>query len=171
MKTGVDLESGRWSSALPDVRLPSVVAPGTKFGQLRGDLRKRWQLSGEVDLVSGATDSNAAFYASGAAEAGDWSTTIGTTLVIKGLSEVRLHDPEARVYCHKHPDGIWLPGGASNAGGEILRVRFGGRMDELEVSRCQTREDGPYSLSLGSSGGAAAICLGIIFTVRGEGRW
>lgn len=134
MKTGVDLESGRWSSAMPDVRLPSVVAPGTKFGQLRGDLRKRWQLSGEVDLVSGATDSNAAFYASGAAEAGDWSTTIGTTLVIKGLSEVRLHDPEARVYCHKHPDGIWLPGGASNAGGEILRVRFGGRMDELEVA-------------------------------------
>jgi sugar (pentulose or hexulose) kinase len=132
MKTGVDLEKEEWSRALPDLRLPELVAPGKKFGVLREDLRHRWHLSGELGLVSGATDSNAAFYASGAAVAGDWSSTLGTTLAVKGLSDTRLEDPDARIYCHKHPDGTWLPGGASNAGGEILRVRFASRMAELE---------------------------------------
>lgn len=132
MKTGVDLESEDWSVDLPELRLSVVIAPGKKFGVLRDELRARWQLPADIALVSGATDSNAAFYASGAAAAGDWSTTIGTTLAIKGLSDVRLDDREARIYCHKHPDGAWLPGGASNAGGEIVRERFGGRLEEME---------------------------------------
>lgn len=132
MKTGVDLETETWSAGLPDLRLPRVVAPGTAFGVLRDDLRTRWQLQGDLLLVAGATDSNAAFYASGAAEAGDWSTTIGTTLAVKGLSAQRIDDPQARIYCHKHPDGTWLPGGASNAGGEILRKRYSGRMKEMD---------------------------------------
>ena len=132
MKSGVDLETNTWSTAMPALRLPEVVAPGQTIGVLSERWCKRWQLRTGIVVVSGATDSNAAFYASGAAEPGDWSTTIGTTLAIKGLSEDQLHDPEARIYCHKHPDGAWLPGGASNAGGEILRARFAGRMDELE---------------------------------------
>lgn len=140
MKTGVDLETETWSTALPDLRLPKVVAPGKAFGTLRDDLRARWQLVGDLLLVAGATDSNAAFYASGAAGAGDWSTTIGTTLAVKGLSEQRIDDPQGRIYCHKHPDGTWLPGGASNAGGEILRKRFSGRMKEMdEAAATQTR--------------------------------
>ncbi len=140
MKTGVDLESQQWSADLPAIRLPEVLAPGRRFGTLRGDLQKRWQLPGEVALVTGATDSNAAFYASGAAVAGDWSTTIGTTLAVKGLSEARIEDPEARIYCHKHPDGTWLPGGASNAGGEIVRERFGDRPEEMEGLAAERRE-------------------------------
>lgn len=134
MKTGVDLRTESWSEELPPLRLPEVFAPGLRFGVLRDELRRRWGLRGETALVTGATDSNAAFYASGAAVPGDWSTTIGTTLAVKGLSENQLDDPEARIYCHKHPDGAWLPGGASNAGGEILRSRFPGRLEELEVA-------------------------------------
>lgn len=140
MKTGVDLETEQWSDAMPELRLPDVITPGKRFGVLRQDLRKRWQLPTEVVLVSGATDSNAAFYASGAAAAGDWSTTIGTTLAVKGLSASRIDDPEARIYCHKHPDGTWLPGGASNAGGEIVRQRFAGRMEELEAAAVGQKE-------------------------------
>ena len=134
LKSGVDLEAGDWPEVLPDVRLPEVVAPGRRFGFLRKELRTRWQLSGETVLVSGATDSNAAFYASGAARPGDWSSTVGTTIAVKGLSEVKLEDSQARIYCHRHPDGAWLPGGASNAGGEIVRRRFGERLPELEAT-------------------------------------
>lgn len=134
LKSGADLETGDWSQTLPDVRLPAVVPPGRRFGVLRKDLCRRWQLSGEVALVSGATDSNAAFYASGAAGPGDWSSTVGTTLAVKGLSEVKLEDSQARIYCHRHPDGSWLPGGASNAGGEIVRRLFGERLGELEMA-------------------------------------
>ena len=134
LKSGADLETGDWSQTLPDVRLPAVVPPGRRFGVLRKNLCRRWQLSGEVALVSGATDSNAAFYASGAAGPGDWSSTVGTTLAVKGLSEVKLEDSQARIYCHRHPDGSWLPGGASNAGGEIVRRLFGERLGELEMA-------------------------------------
>ena len=134
MKTGVDLERETWSSSLPAIRLPRVEAPGKRFGVLAEAWRTRWGIRGPGLLVTGATDSNAAFYASGAAAPGDWSTTIGTTLAVKGLSAGRIEDPEARIYCHKHPDGAWLPGGASNAGGEIMRERFGERLEELEAA-------------------------------------
>ena len=71
MKTGVNLETEQWAENMPALRLPEVIAPGRKFGTLREDLRARWQLPADIALVSGATDSNAAFYASGAAAAGD----------------------------------------------------------------------------------------------------
>ena len=139
MKSGVDLETQDWPAGMPAVRLPGVVAPGRRIGVLRKDLQTRWQLAGEVILASGATDSNAAFYASGASGPGDWSTTIGTTLAVKGVSTVKLTDADARIYCHKHPDGDWLPGGASNAGGEIVQKRFGSSLKELEVAALERR--------------------------------
>ncbi len=132
MKTGVDLDTKNWLEDLPSVNLPSVVAPGHLIGEISLAHRQRWGLSGSCLLVSGATDSNAAFYASGAGRVGEWSTTIGTTLAVKGLSKNRILDRLGRIYCHRHPDGSWLPGGASNAGGEILKDRLGERLQTLE---------------------------------------
>lgn len=132
MKTGVDLDTKDWLEDLPSVNLPSVVAPGHLIGEISLAHRQRWGLSGSCFLVSGATDSNAAFYASGAGRVGEWSTTIGTTLAVKGLSKNRILDRLGRIYCHRHPDGSWLPGGASNAGGEILKGRLGERLQTLE---------------------------------------
>jgi xylulokinase len=34
-------------------------------------------------------------------------------------------DTHGRVYSHKHPEGWWLPGGASNVGGRCLNEIFG----------------------------------------------
>jgi sugar (pentulose or hexulose) kinase len=133
MKSGVDLETGDWLENLPSLNLPGVVSPGVMIGELSPEHCQRWGLNTGVKLVSGATDSNAAFYASGAGEPGEWSTTIGTTLAIKGISEARIDDPTGCIYCHRHPDGHWLPGGASNAGGEILR-EHSGELSVLETS-------------------------------------
>ena len=105
----------------PKLSLPRVVPSGQQIGEISPHHCRRWGLKVGVKLVSGATDSNAAFYASGAGQPGEWSTTIGTTLAIKGISHNRINDPTGCIYCHRHPDGYWLPGGASNAGGEILR--------------------------------------------------
>lgn len=121
MKSGLDLDTGDWSVHLPEVNFPSIVPPGQVIGEMATTHRTRWGLAEKVKIVSGATDSNAAFYASGAGSPGEWSTTIGTTLAIKGISQAKVYDPKGRIYCHRHPDGHWLPGGASNAGGEILR--------------------------------------------------
>jgi sugar (pentulose or hexulose) kinase len=76
------------------------------------------------------TDGCASQIASGAASLGDWNTTIGTTLVIKGVTEKLLFDPKGRIYSHRHPDGHWMPGGASNVGGDCIRNNF--RDDELD---------------------------------------
>jgi len=130
MKSGFDLEAGTWSSCLPQVNLPLVSPPGQIIGELAKDNTSRWGLPKGVKLISGATDSNAAFYASGACFPAEWSTTIGTTLAIKGISQEKIPDPLGRIYCHRHPDGYWLPGGASNAGGEILRIH-GKELNEL----------------------------------------
>jgi sugar (pentulose or hexulose) kinase len=45
---------------------------------------------------------------------------LGTTLVLKGVSEQLLDDPTGAVYSHRHPDGGWLPGGASSSGAGVL---------------------------------------------------
>jgi sugar (pentulose or hexulose) kinase len=66
------------------------------------------------------TDSCAAQLASGAVSPGQFVGVLGTTLVVKGVSTELLHDPEGSIYSHLHPDGWWLPGGASNTGGEAL---------------------------------------------------
>lgn len=55
---------------------------------------------------------------------GDWNSTLGTTLVLKGVSKSLLRDPLGRIYCHRHPDGYWLPGGASSTGADCLTQRF-----------------------------------------------
>jgi xylulokinase len=35
-----------------------------------------------------------------------------------------LRDSQGRIYSHRHPAGYWLPGGASNTGGEAIALRF-----------------------------------------------
>lgn len=132
MKSGLDLQTKEWPETLVGMPLPPIVAPGEVIGQISRIHQNRWSLTGSCLLVSGATDSNAAFYASGAGKIGDWSTTIGTTLAVKGISSKRIFDPQGRIYCHRHPDGNWMPGGASNAGGEILKAEFGDRIEVLE---------------------------------------
>jgi len=83
-------------------------------------------------VFAGATDGTAAQLASGAALPGDWNSTLGTTLVFKGISSRLLPDPLGRVYYHRHPEGWWMPGGASNTGTEwILHEHPGEDLDEL----------------------------------------
>ena len=52
------------------MNLPDVVSPGVIVGELSSEHCQRWGLDARVKLISGATDSNAAFYASGAGEPG-----------------------------------------------------------------------------------------------------
>jgi xylulokinase len=130
LKMGYDLIERRWPSfistklGIPLEKLPKVVSSGEVVGTLRPSLAREWSLSPELFVVAGATDGTAAFYASGAQRPGDASSTLGTTLVVRSISEHHVKDPLGRVYCHLHPEGFWLPGGASNTGGECLTHFF-----------------------------------------------
>ena len=61
--------------------------------------------------------------AAGALSPGDWCSSLGTTLVLKGSTAELLHDPAGAVYCHRNPDGGWLPGGASSTGAGVVARR------------------------------------------------
>jgi sugar (pentulose or hexulose) kinase len=73
------------------------------------------------------TDSCASQLAAAAGSPGRFVSVLGSTLVLKGASRKLFVDPTGAVYSHRHPDGWWLPGGASSTGGRCLSERFSGR--------------------------------------------
>lgn len=103
--------------------LPQVQAPGSLIGRLSPQASDRYQLPRDCVVVAGTTDSIAAFLASGARSPGDAVTSLGSTLVIKLLSETRVDDSRYGVYSHRLGD-LWLVGGASNTGGAVLKQYF-----------------------------------------------
>jgi len=130
LKTGYDLVAGAWPAfiedalGLPRQRLPRVVAPGTPVGALSDAVAAATGLAAGTPVLAGMTDGCASQVSTGAVAPGQWNSTLGTTLVLKGVSRELLRDPLGRIYCHRHPDGHWLPGGASNTGGECLARHF-----------------------------------------------
>lgn len=131
LKMGYDLVNDRWppwleSAGISVDRLPRVLATGRVVGEIGRAASEETGLPAGTPVAIGATDGVAAFYASGASRPGEAVTTLGTTLVVKSVSEEILRDPLGRLYCHRHADGGWLPGGASNCGGGYLDVFFEG---------------------------------------------
>ncbi|MGB9093710.1 MAG: FGGY-family carbohydrate kinase [Gallionella sp.] len=127
LKTGYDVERLCWPDwvlALPHSHLlPQVFAPGAEIGPIQPDIAAHFGINPECAVHAGTTDSTAAFIAAGVDETGVGVTTLGTTLVLKQLSEQRIEAPEYGVYSHRY-GGLWLVGGASNAGAGVLRRYF-----------------------------------------------
>jgi len=136
LKFGYDLLGDRWPAfiegrlGIPLSRLPRVQRSGEPAGQVSAEGAEGTGLPEGTPVVAGMTDGCACQISSGAAAPGQFNTTIGTTLVIKGVSERLLLDPLGRIYCHRHPAGWWLPGGASNTGAECLAREFGDQETE-----------------------------------------
>ena len=130
LKTGYDLVDDCWPTfieaglGIPQERLPAVLAPGARIGEVMAAAAAATGLAAGTPVLAGMTDGCASQVSTGAVAPGQWNSTLGTTLVIKGVTRRLLKDPAGRVYCHRHPDGYWLPGGASNTGGECIARRF-----------------------------------------------
>ncbi|NNJ12014.1 carbohydrate kinase [Chloroflexales bacterium ZM16-3] len=132
LKSGYDLIDLRWPEelleplGLPLKKLPRVIAPADPIAQVSPAAAEATGLPATAIVVAGMSDGCAAQIAGGAAEPGQWLSVLGTTLVLKGVSAALPHDPQGRVYAHRHPDGHWLPGAASSTGGAALAARFPG---------------------------------------------
>ena len=131
LKTGYDLVDERWPDWIDRClgvvdRLPRVVAPGTRVGSVSAEGAAATGLPEGLAVVAGASDGTAACLASGVRRPGDYNTTLGTTLVFKGISRRICRHPKGLIYCHKLPGGLWLPGAASNTGGEWIGAVFPG---------------------------------------------
>jgi sugar (pentulose or hexulose) kinase len=130
LKTGYDLLAEEYPAALAsklDIspeRLPHIVSPGTPIAHLNTSVATQLGLSSRTQVVAGLTDGCASQFATGTTNSGEWVSSLGTTLTIKGASSRLIKDPQGRIYCHRHPEHGWLPGGASSTGGEVLARRF-----------------------------------------------
>lgn len=134
-----------WMAATgADLRLlPRVVKPGSAVGTLRHPELLALGYRPELRVRAGTTDGVAAFVATGASEIGDAVTSLGSTLVLKLLSETPVFAPAFGVY--SHPLGrLWLAGGASNSGGAVLLRHF--TIAEMERMDARLDPDRPTGL-------------------------
>lgn len=149
LKTGADLVAREWPTdvlealGLDPAVLPDLVLPGTPLGEVTAQAAERTSFKVGTPVLAGITDSCAAQIGAGALRPGSWNSVLGTTLAIKGVSTTLLKDPDGSVYSHLHPDGGWLPGGASNVGAGVLARDFpAAALDRLTVAAA-TREPAP----------------------------
>lgn len=127
LKTGYDVANlcwPAWLRALPNAhRLPKVLAPGALIARIAPDVAARFGIAPACKIYAGTTDSIAAFMASEVADTDVGVTSLGTTLVLKQLSRVRIEASEYGIYSHRYGN-LWLVGGASNAGAGVLKNYF-----------------------------------------------
>jgi hypothetical protein len=134
LKLGYDAERLTWPDwvlgLIPrGIRLPQVLAPGATAGYLTPGLAEQLGLAQGVRVAAGTTDSTAAVIAAGACRPGDAVTCLGSTLVLKIVSQRPVTSTRHGVYSHRFGD-LWLVGGASNSGGAVLRRFF----DDAELA-------------------------------------
>lgn len=128
LKLGYDAKRQEWPRWLLDLVakphvLPHVVAPGNFVGYINKAIADSWSLPTSTLIVSGTTDSIAASLAAGAKTPGDAVTSLGSTLVVKVVSEQPVSAAKYGIYSHPYGDH-WLVGGASNSGGAVLLKYF-----------------------------------------------
>lgn len=146
LKLGYDVQNfsyPTWLQNLPtSIHLPEIVAPGTPIAEVLPNIAKKLQFNKNCLVCAGTTDSIAAFLASGAKSPGEAVTSLGSTLVLKLLSNTRIDNSHYGIYSHRLGD-LWLVGGASNTGGAVLRHFFNDAQLESISSQINPQKESP----------------------------
>ena len=134
LKLGWDLIKESWPKSYLNTSwvksLPLIIKSGKIMGQIHSDLAQKLKLNKRIILISGTTDSNAAFLAAGL-DKEEGLTVLGTTIVVKKI--VNKPIKEKGITTHR-VCGDWICGGASNAGCGILS-KFFSDLEIKELSR------------------------------------
>ncbi len=148
LKSGYDIDKMCWSKQtlehFSQQQLAEVYPPGTPLCALSDPVKTHYHFQLDCKIVAGTTDANAAFLASGATKPGEAMTSLGTTLVLKILSPIRIEKKEFGVYSHKIGD-LWLVSGASNCGTGVLKKYF--TDEEIQQMSRELKPDKPTGLS------------------------
>ncbi|WP_030823042.1 FGGY-family carbohydrate kinase [Streptomyces hygroscopicus] len=140
LKSGYDPRVGEWPGevlaalGVPPGWLPPVQAPATGVGTVCAVAASETGLPVGCSVRLGMTDGCAGQIATGAVRPGQFVGVLGTTYVLKGVTRELTADPSGALYSHRHPDGWWLPGGASNTGGEALAHLPADRLPALDAA-------------------------------------
>lgn len=147
LKLGYDVEQlcyPNWLENLPFFSLsPQVLAPGTPVALVKSQNCDRFSLPADCWVCTGTTDSIAAFLASGASQPGEAVTSLGSTLVLKLLSDKKIENSRYGIYSHRLGD-LWLTGGASNTGGAVLRHFFSDQELTKLSKQIKPEQESPY---------------------------
>jgi D-ribulokinase len=148
LKTGYDPVARSWPDWISDAgmqpdRLPTVVPAGATTGTISRRRAAEFGLPANVAIVAGTTDGCAAFLATGAETIGHAVASLGTTLILKLLSDRPLFAPDLGIYSHRIGQG-WLVGGASNSGGAAIARHFS--LDRVHALSKQMSADRPTGL-------------------------
>ncbi len=134
IKLGWDLIKESWPKSYLNNSwqkcLPLIIKSGKIIGQIDYGLADRFKLNKKLLLISGTTDSNAAFLAA-ELDKEEGLTVLGTTIVVKKFNKIPIK--EKGITTHR-VSGEWICGGASNAGCGILS-KFFSDLEIKELSR------------------------------------
>ena len=128
LKLGFDAINKCWPEWLESLGvnstiLPRVYQPGTAVTEISQQIASQLGLPRNTEIIAGTTDSTAAFIATGASQVGEAVTSLGSTLVMKVISDSPIFSPQHGVYSQPLADQ-WLVGGGSNSGGAVLLHYF-----------------------------------------------
>lgn len=146
LKSGFDIVKNDWpeeiTALMPVNAFPKVTAPGNVAGEMPRSVMQQLGLNQLAPplIKAGTTDSLAAFIATGACNPGEAVTSLGSTLVLKLLSQQPVFDAKRGIYSHKLGKH-WLCGGASNSGGAVLRQYF----DDEQLAQLTQQIDLQYT--------------------------
>ncbi len=127
LKLGFNSQTQLWHQAvltcLPKTILPNVKSPSDVITAVDDTACHAFSFNPNTKIVAGTTDSNAAFIASGINQFGHALSSLGTTLVLKVFSPIKIESEKHGVYSHRYKNG-WIVSGASNCGAGILKTYF-----------------------------------------------
>ncbi|MCL4315811.1 MAG: FGGY-family carbohydrate kinase [Gammaproteobacteria bacterium] len=141
LKLGYDVIARCWPDWLDRLGirrelLPQVVEPGADIGAVHEQTCTEFGFAPGTRIKAGTTDSTAAFIATGARLPGEAVTSLGSTLVMKVLSEQPIFAPQYGVYSHRLGK-LWLAGAGSNSGGAVLQHYFTAQQMQAMTARLQ----------------------------------
>ncbi len=148
LKAGYDPVRRKWPQWLSELGvdralLPHAFVPGSAVAGVDPGIARDLGLPRHCRIAAGTTDSIAAFIATGANAVGDAVTSLGSTLVLKLISDRPVYSSALGVYSHRLGD-TWLAGGASNSGGRVLLKFFD--QDQLDRMTPQLDPEQPTGL-------------------------
>ena len=103
--------------------LPEVYTPGHAIGTISSEMAELLGFNPDLVICAGTTDSTAAIIASGISEVAEAVTSLGSSLVMKVVSDTPVFDAQYGVYSQPYGQ-LWLVGGSSNSGGAVLKSFF-----------------------------------------------
>ena len=132
LKMGYDTENKCWPTWVLQLLeahsinlncLPKVLKPGDHIATIDPIMAQHFGFHPKLMICAGTTDSTAAIIASGAHQIGEAVTSLGSTMVMKVISDRPIVNKEIGVYSQPYGDN-WLVGGSSNSGGNVLKFYF-----------------------------------------------